>query len=69
MKTPCSDLFPHLSTVYSSEGVDGMRKSEDQIKQDSQDEILQEVEEAAIKDFLDRWREEGKNTDMNIIYS
>ena len=51
IKTPLSDHFPHLSTVFSPESVDGVRKSEDQIQQDSGDEIQQEVEEAATTDF------------------
>ena len=69
MKTPCSDLFPHLSTVFSSESVDGMRKSEEKIQQDSEDEIQQLVEEVATTDFPGRWREVDKNTHMDIIYS
>jgi hypothetical protein len=69
VKTPCSDLFPHLSTVFSSEGVDGMRKSEEKIQQDSEDEIQQLVEEVATTDFPDRWRGEDKNTHLDIMYS
>jgi hypothetical protein len=55
IKTPYSDLFPHLSTVFSSEGVDGMRKSEDEIQQDSEDQIQRLVEEADATDFPGLW--------------